>query len=119
MAKKSSSVSSLPGTSVKPTQVETQEREEHHTQVNTVEVEEKEDKTVTKNVSVDMPTFVMQGYSKKRIDFTLSGREASAAKALRDGAEITESQLPNGKYISTPADAIKLFLNRIADEIGL
>lgn len=110
MAKKVSSVSVLPGS------INDERSEDHHTD------RTKDAVSVVASpgqVSVEAPVFVINGYSKKRIDLTLSGREARAAKALKDGAEMREMQLPNGKYISSPTDAIKLLLNRIADEIGL
>lgn len=75
--------------------------------------------TSTQSVDVQVPIFVMDGYSRKRLDFTMSTREAKAAKAVKDASEMSELQLPNGKYVTSPTDAIKLILNRIADAMGL
>lgn len=107
MAKKVSSVSVLPTAVSKQVDAELPKQ-------NPVD-----NKISSTQVLIEMPVLSINGYSKKRIDLTLTGREASAAKALKDGAEMNELQLPNGKYISTPADAIKMLLNMIADEMGI
>jgi hypothetical protein len=49
----------------------------------------------------------------------MTSREALAAKALKDGAEMNEQKLPNGKFVTSACDAIKLMLNKVADEMGL
>lgn len=107
MAKKKTSVDELPQS------VEFQPGMVITTPIETASV------TSTKSVDVQVPIFVMDGYNKKRLDFTMTAREAKAAKAVKDASEMNELQLPNGKYVTSPTDAIKLILNRIADAMGL
>lgn len=71
-----------------------------------------ETKTVQSHVLTISVPFIegLEGYSRRRVDVTLSGKQAKALKGIQQGLESKDAQLESGRFVSTPLHAIQWML---------
>ena len=112
MTKKKARVDQLPNPTKPPTEVKPVPAKPQ-----TVKVQESESKTVAGKVNLDVPVFIFEGYARKRVDVTFSGKGAAGWKAVLMGLEQREARLANGKFVSSVSDAIRWVGEAVQSEL--